>query len=60
MSYAISVWGSYSNVDRLKPLFMLQKRALRNLYGIRRVSKHVKGHTKLIFAKQNILAVYNI
>ncbi len=60
LSYGISVWGSYYITDKLNPLFVLQKRALRNLFSIRKVSKYVKGHTKLIFSKLNILSVYNI
>ena len=52
--------GAYSNIDRLKPLFILQKRALRNLFSIRRVSRFIRGHTKLIFRDYNILTVYNI
>ena len=46
--------------DRLKGLFILQKKALRNLFSIRRISKHVRGHTKPIFDKHGILTVYNI
>ena len=60
LSYGISVWGAYSHIDRLKPLFILQKRALRNLFSIRRVSRFIRGHTKLIFRDYNILTVYNI
>lgn len=60
LSYAITVWGGSMTGDKLKPLFLLQKRALRNLYSIRRVSKHIKGHTKSVFQKHNILTVYNI
>ena len=60
MSYAIPVWGAHTNIDRLKPLFLLQKKALRNLFRIRRVSKYVKGHTKMVFIENEILSVYNI
>ena len=60
LSYAISVWGGCANGDKIKPLFILQKRALRNLFSIRRVSKHVRGHTKPIFQKLKILTVYNV
>ena len=60
LTYAITVWGGNATGDRLKPLFTLQKRALRNLYGLRRVSKHVKAHTKPIFKENNILTVYNL
>ena len=60
LSYAISVWGCTLVADRLEPLFILQKRALRNLFSIRKVSRFVKGHTKPEFKKYNILTVYNI
>ena len=60
LSYGISVWGSYAITDNINPLFILQKRALRNLFCIRKVSKFVKGHTKLTFSKHGILSVYNI
>ena len=60
LSYAITVWGGTVTKDVLKPLFHLQKRALRNLFCIRRISKHVKGHTKSVFYDHKILTVYNI
>ncbi len=60
LTYGISVWGAHYTTDNLKYLFVLQKRALRNLFCIRKVSKYVKGHTKLVFSKLNILSVYNI
>ena len=61
LSYAIAVWGAYdNNKSLLHPLFMLQKTALRNLFGICRVSKHVRGHTKEAFGKFKILNVYNL
>ena len=60
LTYAFSVWGAYSNVDRLKQIFLFQKIALRNLFGVKRVSKHVKGHTKPTFKQQSIMTVYSI
>ena len=60
LSYAIPVWGSFATGDSLRPLFLLQKRALRNLFCIRRESKHVKGHTKSTFNEHRILTVYNV
>ena len=60
ITYAISVWGGSASKDVLKPLFYLQKQALRNLFAIKRVSKHVKGHTKRIFSERKILSVYNM
>ena len=60
LSYAIPVWGSFATGDSLRPLFLLQKRALRNLFCIRREPKHVKGHTKSTFNEHRILTVYNV
>ncbi len=60
MSYAITVWGGTVTNDSLNKLFLLQKRALRNLFSIRRVSKHIKGHTKNIFSQNKILTIYNM
>lgn len=58
LSYAIAVWGGREN--DLHKLFILQKRALRNLFGIKKVSKFVRGHTKQIFHSKKILTVFNI
>ena len=60
LSYAISVWGAHTVSDNLKQLFILQKRALRNLFCLRKASKYVEGHTKSTFTKHGILSVYNI
>ena len=60
LSYAISVWGGSGSGDKLKPLFILQKRALRNIFSVKRVSTYIKGHTKSVFQKQKILTVYNV
>ena len=57
-SYAISTWGG--SESNLKHIFILQKRALRNLFGIKKVSKFIKGHTKEVFAEYKILTVYNV
>ena len=58
LSYAISVWGGrHSDLNRL---FLLQKRALRNLFSIKKVSKFVLGHTKQVFLDKKILSVFNI
>ncbi len=54
------VWGAHTITNNLNPIFVLQKRALRNLFCIRKVSKYIKGHTKQVFSKLNILSVYNI
>ena len=60
LSYAIPIWGGFDGHDSLRKIFLLQKKALRNLFCIKRISKYVKGHTKAIFANCNILNVYNV
>ena len=60
MTYALPVWGGFTAQDTLKPLFILQKRALRNLFSIKRESKYVRGHTKSKFNELGILTVYNL
>ena len=57
-SYAISTWGGTES--DLEQIFVLQKRALRNLFGIKKVSKFIKGNTKPVFAEHKILTVHNI
>lgn len=59
-SYAISVWGGYATSDSLQPIFLLQKKSLRNLFCIKKESKYIRGHTKSTFLKHRILTVYNI
>ena len=60
LSYAIPVWGGFDGHDSLQEIFLLQKRALRNLFSIKKTSLHVRGHTKKVFSQYNILTVYNI
>lgn len=60
LSYAIPVWGGFDGHDSLQEIFLLQKRALRNLFSIKKTSMHVRGHTKKVFSQYNILTVYNI
>ena len=55
-----TVWGGFDSHDSLHQIFLLQKRALRNLFRIRRTSKYIRGHTKPIFGNFNILTVYNV
>ena len=60
LAYDISIWGSSASQVKLKNLFVLQKKAIRNLFGIKKESKNVKGHTKRTFNDNNILTVHNL
>ena len=54
LAYGTSIWGSSASQVKLKNLFVLQKKAIRNLFGIKKESKNVKGHTKPTFNDNNI------
>ena len=60
LAYGISIWGSSASQVKLKNIFILQKKAIRNLFGIKKESKNVKGHTKRTFNDNNILTVHNL
>ena len=60
LAYGISIWGLSASQVKLKNLFVLQKKAIRNLFGIKKESKNVKGHTKRTFNDNNILTVHNL
>ena len=60
LSYGISVWGCGGSVTKLKKLFIVQKKAIRNAFGVRRINKHTQGNTKRTFNDNNILTVHNI
>ena len=60
LSYGISVWGSGGSATKLNKLFITQKKAIRNVFGVRRVNKHTQGNTKRTFNDNNILTVHNI
>ena len=60
LAYGISIWGSSASQVKLKNLFVLQKKAIRNRFGIKKESKIVKGHTKRTFNDNYILTVHNL
>jgi hypothetical protein len=60
ITYAISVWGSGGCKSKLMPVFVAQKQAVRSLYGIRRINRYLRGHTKSCFNNNRILSVYNL
>lgn len=60
INYGISVWGHGGETAKLKDLFVGQKRAIRNIFGIKRVNKYMAGNTKVAFSENRILTVHNI
>ena len=58
--YGINVWGSAGSASNLSKLFAAQKKAIRTLFHIRRLSRYIPGHTKDVFSKNKILTVHNL
>ena len=58
--YALSVWGCGVNISALKHVFTAQKRTVQTLFGIPKVKKHCKGHTKSTFNDNQILSIHNL
>ena len=54
LSYCNVVWGG-TLPTRIQPLFILQKRCMRIIFN-----KHRLHHTTPLFAKLNILSIYNL
>ena len=53
--YGISIWGSAGSTTNLATLFSAQKKSIRTLFRIPRISKNCPGHTKSFFISKNIL-----
>ena len=47
--YGINVWGTAGSASNLSKLFAAQKKAIRTLFHIRRLSRYIPGHTKKYF-----------
>ena len=58
--YGISVWGSGGSLSNLSTLFAAQKKAIRTLFNIPRISRHCPGHTKGCINENKILTVHNL
>ena len=58
--YGISVWGSGGSLSNLSTLFAAQKKAVRTLFNIPRISRHCPGHTKGCINENKILTVHNL
>ena len=58
--YGISIWGSAGSTTNFATLFSAQKKSIRTLFRIPRISKNCPGHTKSFFISKNILTVHNL
>ena len=60
INYGITLWGSMGSTSRLSSLFSAQKKCIRKLYRVKRISKNIPGHTKATFNNNSILTVHNL
>ena len=58
--YGISEWGFGGSLSNLSTLFAAQKKAIRTLFNIPRISRHCPGHTKGCINENKILTVHNL
>ena len=58
--YGISLWGSAGSPSNLSTLFAAQKKALRTIFRIPRISRYCPGHTKQVLITNRILTVHNL
>ena len=58
--YGISVSGSGGSFSNLSTLFAAQKKAIRILFNISRISRYCPGHTKGCINENKILTVHNL
>ena len=60
LNYGITLCGSKGSTSRLSSLFSAQKKCIRTLYRIKRISKNIPGHTKTTFNNNNIPTIHNL
>ena len=56
----ISIWGSDGSISNLGCLFSAQKKCIRSLFRVKRISVMCPGHTKSTFTTYKILTVHNL
>ena len=60
LMYGISIWGSDGSISNLCCLFSAQKKCIRSLFRVKRISILCPGHTKSTFTAYKILTVHNL
>ena len=60
LMYGISIWGSGGSISNLGCLFPAQKKCIRSLFRVKRISILCPGHTKSTFTTYKILTVHNL
>ena len=60
LMYGISIWGSGGSISNLCCLFSAQKKCIRSLSRVKRISILCPGHTKSTYTAYKILTVHNL
>ena len=60
LMYGISIWGSGGSISNLSCLFSAQKKCIRSLFRVKRISIMCPGHTKSTLTTYKILTVHNL
>ena len=60
LMYGISIWGSGGSLSNLRCLFSVQKKCIRSLFRVKRISILCPGHTESTFTAYKILTVHNL
>ena len=60
LMYGISIWGSGGSISNLSRVFSAEKKCIRSLFRVKRISVLCPGHTKSAFTAYKILTVHNL
>ena len=60
LMYGIIIWGSGGSISDLRCLFSAQKKCIRSLFRVKRISIVCPGHTKSTLTTHKILTVHNL
>ena len=60
LMYGISIWGSGGSTSNFCCLFSAQKKCIRSLFRVKRISIMCPGHVKSSFTTYKILTVHNL
>ena len=60
LMYGINIWGSGGSTSNLSCLFSAQKKCIRSLFRVKKISILCPGHTKSTLTTYKILTVHNL
>ena len=60
LMHGVSIWGTGGSISNLSCLFSAQKKCIRSLFRVKRISILCPDHTKSTFTTYKILTVHNL